>query len=208
MGNFVADSVKLIVLTGIFWTLTSCGILRQNDSPLSDKSKYCELAIQYICDTTHLSQVDLGVTLQTDTALTKQYAHHDLVMANALGLLPLLQKLTTTEAQLTDGNPLETISVHQKIISRLLVASAQIASVEAELDCEGERATRLANYLDQRDAVRIRRLTLLSVVIGAATTVATTLLASGNTMKLAGVGGGALGGGFGSWAAFSSNRKI
>jgi hypothetical protein len=70
---------------------------------------------------------------------------------------------------------LEQAVLYRKIHNRLLVASTEISSLVAELDCEGERADQLATYLDGRDQRRIRNLTLLSIVTGAATTVVTAI---------------------------------
>ncbi len=186
--------------------LNSCTTSKRSDGRLIDTGKYCEQAIQYVYDSTYLPKPNLQEILQNDTTLSAQYSRHDLVMANALGILPLLQELTSFRTHPTVGSHTQSIALRQKITGRLIVASAQIASVVAELNCEGQRADRLAAYLDQRDAGRIRWLTIFSVVVGASTTVATTLLPSGNTMKVIGVGGGALGAGLGGLAAFSSNR--
>src|SRR5207253_2502255 len=110
--------------------------------------------------------------LLSDTSLTRRFSQHDLLMANAMGILPLLRTLIRLQkAKSTQRS--EQVEVKQKILNRLLLASTEISSLAAELDCEGERADQLATYLDQKDTRRIRRLTLLSVVIGAATTVAT-----------------------------------
>lgn len=202
--------VKALLLVGTLWAFTSCGLVKPRPGmkrPIA-RSRYCQPAIRTSFDTTYQIQTNVGVILQTDTALTKRYAYQDVVLANAVGILPFLQKLISLEANLTAGNQLEVAIIRQKILSRLVAASTQIASVAAELECEAERANRFAIYLDQRDAGRIRRLTLISIVIGAATTVVTTWLQPDKTTILTGVGGGVLSAGFGSWAAFSSNRTV
>ncbi|GAB2591192.1 hypothetical protein [Spirosoma areae] len=204
-------NVRLIttsLLVGAIANLNACTAVKRNKSLLIDESKYCEQAIQYVYDSTYQTQTDLKAIEQITLDLSTQYSHRDLVMANALGILPLLQELASLETHPTTGNFVQRIALRQKIMGRLVVASAQIASVVAELNCEGERASRLATYLDQRDAGRIRLLTIISVVIGASTTVATTLLPDGNALKVTGIGGGALGAGFGGLGAFSSNRAV
>ena len=83
-----------------------------------------------------------------------------------------------------------------------------MASLAAELDCEVERAEQLATYLDQRDQKRIRSLTLLSIIIGAVTTVTTALVKADRPDQLIGIGGGVISAGLGGAAAFSSNRSV
>ncbi|CAN5360257.1 hypothetical protein BH09BAC4_BH09BAC4_45920 [soil metagenome] len=169
---------------------------------------YCEPAIRYEYDSTFLPKPDIEKILLADTSLTRRYSTHDLLLANATGILPLLQKLIGLEKSSQPEVQLESVRIHQQILNRLLLASTQIAGLAAELDCEGERADQVATYLDQRDTKRIRRLTILSVVIGAATTVATALIQFDNASKVIGIGGGVVSAGFGGLAAFSSNRVV
>ncbi|MVM35398.1 hypothetical protein GO755_35585 [Spirosoma sp. HMF4905] len=155
-----------------------------------------------------MPQATIDAILKADTALTRRYSQHDLLMANAIGVIPLLRELIVLETSSKADARLESVIKHQQILNRLLVASTQVSSVAAELDCEGERADRLATYLDQYDTQRIRRLTLLSIIVGAATTVVTTLIQSDNTSKVVGISGGVIGAGFGGFAAFSTSRII
>ncbi|AKD58535.1 hypothetical protein SD10_14275 [Spirosoma radiotolerans] len=151
---------------------------------------------------------NIRLILQADTGLTRQYSQHDLLLANAVGILPLLKDLTRLEKSAKLDDRLESIHKRQQILNRLLLASTQIAGLAAELDCEGERADQIATYLDQHDTKRIRRLTILSVVLGAATTIATALIHADGANKVVGVSGGVISAGFGGLAAFSSNRSV
>ncbi|UFH53022.1 hypothetical protein [Spirosoma sp. KNUC1025] len=197
----------ITLFMGIVTFLTSCSTLhRQPLSGLSDN--YCEPAIQYRYDSSYLPKPTNQALRQVDTSLTLKYSQHDLLLANAVGILPLLGELNKLQ---NNGSPeahVESIKKRQHILNRLLLASTQIDGFAAELDCEGERADQIATYLDQLDAQRTRRLTILSVVIGAATTVATALIQSSSTNKVVGIGGGVIGTGFGGLAAFSSNRSV
>jgi hypothetical protein len=145
------------------------------------------------------------LALQGDTGLTGRFSKHDLFIANAICVLPLLRDVIRLQQQVGTDTRLEQAVLYRKIHNRLLVASTEISSLVAELDCEGERADQLATYLDQR---RIRYLTLLSIVAGAATTVVTALLTDENAEKIVGIGGGLVSAGLGGVAAFSSNRSV
>lgn len=173
-----------------------------------DTGDYCAPALRYVYDSTYLPFEDVQAILKTDTSFFRKYSRHDLLMANATGILPLLKELSQLEGKQDDDSQLERVKKRQQIQSRLLLASTEIASFAAELDCEGERAEQLATYLDQKDNKRIRKLTIFSVVIGAVTTVATALIQADNTSKVVGVAGGLVSAATGGLAAFSSNQTI
>ena len=200
--------IRFAWLIGVFAGFTSCSSLKQSQKEVTAQSNYCHPTVDYKYDSTYLPEANIDAILKTDTALTRRYSHHDLVMANAIGVVPLLRELIALETNTKADTRLERVIKHQQILNRLLVASTQISSVAAELDCEGERADRLGTYLDQHDSQRVRRLTLLSIIVGAATTVATTLIQSDNAGKVVGIGGGVVSAGLGGLAAFSSNRTI
>lgn len=199
----LSRATLLIAITGC---LTACSALK--NKPLVTHDKYCEPTVGYDYGPAYLPHPDMQAILQKDTAFAKRYSEHDLLIANGMGILPLLEALNRLERHATPTDQLEIVSKRQQILNRLMLASIQISSVAAELDCEGERADRLATYLDQRDTRRIRRLTLLSVVVGAVTTVATALVQATGTNKAVGIGGGVVSAAFGSLAAFSSDRTI
>lgn len=202
-------SLRIHYLLGLhlLFFLTACTTFRsQPIARITDV--YCEPAIRYEYDSTFLPKPDIEKILLADTSLTRRYSTHDLLLANATGILPLLQKLIGLEKSSQPEVQLESVRIHQQILNRLLLASTQIAGLAAELDCEGERADQVATYLNQRDTKRIRRLTILSVVIGAITTVATALIQSDDASKVIGIGGGVVSAGFGGLAALSSNRVV
>ncbi|AUD07386.1 hypothetical protein CWM47_19380 [Spirosoma pollinicola] len=151
---------------------------------------------------------DVETILKIDSSLTHRYTRHDLLLANAMGILPLLRELISLEGSNQLNSRVDILTKYQQILNRIILTSTQISGLAAELDCESERAERIATYLDQRDAQRIRRLTILSVVLGAATTVATALIHADGTAKVVGIGGGVLGAGFGGLAATSSTHSV
>ncbi len=200
--------MKLASFFGSLALLTACATQPRSHQAVEAEPDYCAPASRYTFDTTYLPRADVRAVLRTDTSLTRRFSPHDLLIANATGVLPLLHKLVNTDDNGKADQRLERIELHQKITNRLLLASTEIASLAAELDCEGERADRLATYLDQKDTRRVRRLTLASVVVGAITTVATALMQSDQASKITGIAGGLVSGGLGGVAAFSSNRSV
>jgi hypothetical protein len=75
--------------------------------------------------------------------------------------------------------------------------STTVASVAAELDCEGERADQVAGYLAEQDDRRTQRLNVLSIGIGAASGVGTTVIENKSGQYAFGIGGGLLAAGLG-----------
>lgn len=165
---------------------------------------YCEPALTYRYNERYRPLP----ALPTDTSLTNHLSAHDLLLANAAGIIPLLQALARLPQRASLQHQLDRVVIRQQIQQRLLQVSTEIASLAAELDCEGERADQLGTFLDQRDQKRIRNLTVLSVVIGAVTTVATSLIQADGVDKTVGIGGGLISAGLGGAAAFSSNKAV
>lgn len=198
--------LHLIFCLALGALLTSCRSL--SHQPQATSHNYCEPTVAYQYDSSSLPLANIETILATDTSLTRRYSHHDLVLANAMGILPLLRELIRLEGSQQQSNRLDVLATHRQILSRIMLASVQISGLAAELDCESQRADRIATYLDQRDAQRIKRLTILSVVLGAATTVATALIHADGANKVVGVGGGVLSAGFGGLAATSSSHSV
>ncbi|MFD2574244.1 hypothetical protein ACFSUS_26655 [Spirosoma soli] len=196
----ILSPAKTVILV---WLLSACSTTKPNYFSNSSGG-YCEPALTYTYNDTFRPQT----VLPADTSLTNHFSRHDLLMANATGILPLLQELSQPQGKTTPEARLERLTKIQQVQSRLALASTEIASLAAELDCEGERADQLATYLEQKDQRRIRNLTLFSVIIGAATTVATAFIQTDNANKTIGIGGGLLSAGLGGAAAFSSNKTV
>ncbi|GAB3894021.1 hypothetical protein [Spirosoma agri] len=201
--------LRTLVVASTVLLSVSCRTSKVLDQQSKAESDYCVPALQYAYDPAYLPRPDVDAFLRADTSLTKRYSRHDLLMANASGVLPLLKELIQLEkTPLTTANRLERVIKRQQIQQRLALASTELSSFAAELDCEGERADQLATYLDQKDTRRVRRLTIFSVVIGAVTTVATALIQADNTGKIVGISGGLVSAAAGGLAAFSSNKSV
>jgi hypothetical protein len=82
------------------------------------------------------------------------------------------------------------------VLERIEMARIAVAAISAELACEAERADEAADYLTRHEAVAVQRLTVASVLVAAATSVAGVLLstsgASAAPQDAVAIGGGAL----------------
>ncbi len=142
--------------------------------------------------------------------LSKKYTGYNLMVANSAGLLTSISEYEREKEKLrSDSGALQRIKIIEKkeiIVNRISLFRSQVASVAAELDCEGERADQLSAYLDKIDHVRTRNLTVASIVTGAIAAVAAALLEDDQSKTVAVVGGitsAALG-----LISLSSNKKI
>lgn len=193
--------VVLLVAPALLW---SCSSARPHLSRSATFNTYCDPPLPYAYNPTEQPIDNLDSALALSPALARQFSRHDLLVANAVAIIPQLQQL----AQPNQLSVQDDEQLRQQILTRLLSAQTQIASLAAELDCEGERADQLATYLDEQDDRRIRRLTIGSVVVGAITTVVTAFISGDNADKITGISGGLVSAALGGAAAFSSNQRV
>ena len=140
-----------------------------------------------------------------DAALTPELLAHyplrNLLTANAIGILPALQKLVSlppaSGPQPNLANEIAILRQRQLVFTQVTLMSSTVSSLAAELDCEGERADQMAGYLASLDSSRTQRLNVLSIVIGALSGIGTTVSQNRNTQYAFGVGGGLTAAGLG-----------
>lgn len=142
---------------------------------------------QCAIDSSHTSgYVFRPATLQAgsaeETLLRGRYGPRALHMAEAIGLTPQLVQLTTLEAQeINAGQPGTDpsnayLAVRQRIADQLQLATADIATASALLDCDTKRATLTATLLTRRENSREKRMTISAITIGAVAIIGASLL--------------------------------
>ncbi|GAB3781741.1 hypothetical protein GCM10028818_36170 [Spirosoma horti] len=122
------------------------------------------------------------------------------MVAHAAGLLPFLQSYQLQCGKLSkDSSLAQRFLVSEqkaRIQERIALFRIQVASVAAELDCEALRVNRLIVYQDRLEQVRVRNLTVSSILTGAAGGIAAGLLPENEskaTAITAGLGSSLLG---------------
>ena len=184
--------------------LQGCSSAKPHLSRPATVNTYCDPPLPYQYEATEQPLSNLDSALALAPALARQFSRHDLLVANAVAIIPQLQQLVQPNQLSVQDDE----QIRQQILTRLLSTQTQIASLAAELDCEGERADQLATYLDEQDDRRVRRLTIGSVVVGAVTTVITAFISGDNADKITGISGGLVSAALGGAAAFSSNQRV
>jgi hypothetical protein len=118
--------------------------------------------------------------------------------------------LEKPDARKQPDGELRLLKVRQQILNRIALANLEVSGSAAQAGCEEERTHQLADRLQKAEGARIKQQTILAVVIGALTNIATGgfgLALSGSVgAEIASIVGGVLGGAFG-WAALSNETK-
>ena len=115
---------------------------------------------------------------------------HDRLICSELGVSKTVYNLLLLKNDTTSNY--KKLLLKQQIGERIAVAQTELEAIAAELDCEGERANLAAIYLDNQNSKRNKLLTAGSVVIGAATTVATIIINKKSAQTATGITGGVI----------------
>ena len=179
--------------------LALAGCATRPPNRLNVAAGYCDPPLPYRYDPTFAPRADFAGALTP--ALLARYPRRNLLTANAAGLLPALTTLLSLEttARQQPGPTAEVAVLRQRqlIGAQVALVSTTVASLAAELDCEGERADQAASYLKAQDSRRTQRLNVLSISIGAASCIGTTVVNNKATQYTFGIGGGLLAAGLG-----------
>lgn len=163
-------------------------------------SNYCQPTITY-----DYSQVEVpkNKTAPQDSILKSNFSKHDILICQAIGIETFL----TTYLQI-EKDTLKRLFLKQKINDRLMLTNIEINALASELDCNGERINKLADFLDDINNKKNKNLTVASVTLGALTTVATVLIKNNNASNAVGVGGGLISAGLGALTISPKGKKI
>jgi hypothetical protein len=178
--------------------LALAGCATRPPARLAVAAGYCDPPLPYRYNPAFAPQADFEAALTP--ALLARYSRRTLLTANAVGILPQLQALLSLQAARQQPGPATELAVlrqRQAIASQVALVSSTVASLAAELDCEGERADQVAGYLKSEDDRRTQRLNVLSIVVGAASGIGTTVIDNKGGQYALGIGGGLLAAGLG-----------
>lgn len=116
-----------------------------------------------------------------DSAITTKISKRGLNIANAINIIaPLTQYAKYKQADLNDKNKkeLDIVKLKLDIFQKINNASLIVSAVSSEMDCEEERTSQIANYLEGKQSDLESKLTIGAIVIGASGAIAT-----GGTIK-------------------------
>lgn len=179
--------------------LALAGCATRPPTRLAIAAGYCDPPLPYRYNPAFAPQPQVEIALTP--ALLAHYPRRNLLTANAVGILPQLQVLLSLQdaARQHPGPATELAVLRQRqlIAAQVALVSSTVASLAAELDCEGERADQVAGFLKSEDDRRTQRLNVLSIGIGAASGIGTTVIDNQAGQYAFGIGGGLLAAGLG-----------
>lgn len=179
--------------------LALAGCATRPPSRVAVAAGYCDPPLPYRYNPAFTPQPNFEAALTP--ALLAHYPRRNLLTANAVGIIPALKTLLALqEAARQRPSPATELPVlrqRQLIAAQVALVSSTVASLAAELDCEGERADQVAGYLKALDDHRTQRLNVLSISVGAASGIGTTVIDNQGAQVAFGIGGGLLAAGLG-----------
>lgn len=142
-------------------------------------------------------------------ATKRGFSSHAIDTARAIGAVNLLERLAHAETEhAAEG---DIIDYRAQLIDAIQMATLDLASTSAELECEQERATQVATALRTAESQQIRNITTDSLIVTATAAIAAGVLSIVDKdpapSAIVGIGGGGLGGGLG-LATLAVHRTI
>lgn len=190
------------------WACSGCAPRIISASKLPVRSSYCEPGMRYYY------APDIMPTGNTDSLLQhlpdecRALSAHDLLLANATGVLPLVKQLVRATGDSSREARLQALALQTRIQHLLLLSITETDGMAAELDCEGERADQLAGYLDNINSNRNNRITAASIIVSSAAAIGAIVANGKGTQNAIGIGGAVLGAGLGALLIHPRGARI
>lgn len=179
--------------------LSSCSSYKTANFETYLRKSNCNQRNVYQYDSTDLPQAIHYLHL--DSFLVKNFTFQSLNVANAIGILPLLEQYgiqkKINQAEKTIQNQVNLIELTQLISQKINSASLEISAVSSEMDCEEERTSQIANYLKSQESDRETKLTVGSIVVGATGAILSGIYSDQDAGSYIGISTGIIEAGFG-----------
>jgi hypothetical protein len=167
-----------------------CASYQQAGIDVASKGTYCDPRNDPEYDSSFIPKKNIDDVLHGP--LGARYPQHLLLIANASGVLHLLQDMFELERQMKSNTELINTYNQKKqlIAARLSLVATEVASMESEFSCERDRCQQVINYLSEKENLKIRRSTAASIVMGAITTIGAGSTTDEEQIKTIAIAGG------------------
>ena len=172
--------------------LSACSASKMSSKLQITKESYCNPPTN-LTGTNHSISHNIDSVLSTNKLLTEKFSIPGIILLHALDILEEGKHLVLLQQD--TGNNLAVFQLKLQIQSKVYLANSGIDAIAAELDCEGQRINQITQYVEAMNAKQTTRLTVASIVIGAATGIAGALVSNDNWVKGIAIGGGVAGAG-------------
>ncbi len=177
ISRFTLAAAWLLMAAGLF----GCRVNRTRQTPIFTAENYCYVtppAAVYF-DSLWTERLTRDTTFSP--SVRRRFSQRARSVAADIGVEAVLSAWLQTRQDLeknsSEPDRIRLLVLRQEISDRILLATQELTSVLAEIECERARANELKNYLEQGIDRRVTRLTVYSVLAGALSTVVSGTLA-------------------------------
>lgn len=201
---------KLFYFFTVLSLLTSCvskknQAIKQNILTLRDS--YCKAPFQYNY-TNKVPSYNSDSILLANKDLKGIFSDQSILILNALDNLDEVHQIIKLKKDSSLYSQVKVLQLKTKINSKITISLTELDAVAAEFDCEGERVAQIGNYVDNLNSSRNNKMILLSIVTGAAASIAGGIVKDNGWSNAIDIGGGTLGAGFGLATLNPKGKKV
>ena len=171
------------------------------------KDSYCKAPKRYNYNSS-IPSYNSDSILQANSHLKQQFTEQSILILNALGTLDEVEHILQLKKDTSLPAQVQVLQSKNIINNKITIALTELDAVAAEYDCEGERVSQMAAYIENINSSRNDKMILYSIVAGAATSVAGSLVSSQALSNSINIGGGVLGAGLGLATLNPKGKKV
>ncbi|NIG53418.1 hypothetical protein [Chitinophaga sp. Cy-1792] len=169
------------VISFFFIFLCACTTSRKSADILQiSKESYCDPPTGMIPNGPVLSH-NADSLLAANQHLSSKYSASSILVLYALGILEDVNQIYLLKKD--SLNSVKELLLRRHINDKILLGEADISSLAAELDCEGERIDQIAKYVDDINSKRTTKFTVTSIIVGALAGVAGSVISNSGWNK-------------------------
>ncbi|MDI9862959.1 hypothetical protein QM480_01380 [Flectobacillus sp. DC10W] len=201
------SSVRVIGYLSLLFLNFSC-VVQKNDTLLSiAKESYC-VPPKSTTDFRYGITTNSDSVLKANISLKPKFSESSILIMNALRINDEIHEIVNKTNKKSLESMVRLNTLKQQIDNRVWMANSEIDALSAELDCEGERIDQIANFVDNSNSSKTTKLTVASIVIGAASSIATVLISNESLNNGVAIGAGVLGASLGFATLNPKGKKV
>ena len=190
------SNLRVIGCLSLIFLNFSCAVQKNTTLLAIAKESYC-IPPQNTTDFRYGITNNSDSVLKANTALKPKFSEASILIMNALRINDEVHEIVNKPNKKSLESMVRLNTLKQQIDNRVWIANSEIDALSAELDCEGERIDQIANFVDNANSSKTTKFTVASIVIGAASSIATVLISNESLNNGVAIGAGVLGASFG-----------
>jgi len=202
--------MKIYYVLLIAFVLSACATQKTkmlNNNILTLRDSYCKAPFLYHYDKT-IPSYNADSILRVNNALKGFFSDQSILILNALGNLDEVEKIIDLKKDSSMRAALQVLQLKNAINSKITISLTELDAVAAEFDCEGERVSQMANFVDNINSNMTNKLVFYSIIAGAATSLAGGIVRNEAWSNSIDIGGGVLGAGLGLATLKPKGRQV